>query len=98
MIPEKEREDALANYTVDGVVNYKARRRDAFRWREAGMTYSAIGKRFGVTGARAKSMVAQAQAESLRTRNRLQEESRNFSEHLRYIWPRKNANQNRKAP
>ena len=97
MIPEKERDEALAYYTVDGVVNYKARWRDARRWREAGMTYSAIGKRLGVTGARAKSMEAQAKAESYRTRNRLKEEARSFSEHLRDIWPRKNAYKNRKS-
>jgi DNA-binding transcriptional regulator LsrR (DeoR family) len=74
-----------------GLMDHKARRRDAARWRDAGLTYKQIGDRIGVSGSQACVMVNKAHRERDYWNIKLKEENESFSAHLKYIWPMKNA-------
>ena len=72
---------------------YLARQRymDALRWREAGLTYKEIGKKFGVSIERARQMVAKADRLKMRGKDKSAQSCRDFAMHLKHIWPMQNA-------
>jgi orotate phosphoribosyltransferase-like protein len=72
-------------------MDHKARRRDAARWRDAGLTYKQIGDRLGVSGTQARVIVLKAHRERGFWNSELAIENKMFSSHLKYIWPMKNA-------
>jgi hypothetical protein len=74
-----------------GLMDHKARRRDAARWRDAGLTYKQIGDRIGVSGSQASVMVSKAYREREYWNVELKKQHEMFSSHLKYIWPMSNA-------
>lgn len=69
----------------------KQRYMDASRWREAGLTYRRIAKRFGVSQERARQMVAKGDRLKLRGKDKAAQSCRDFAMHLKHIWPMQNA-------
>ena len=72
---------------------YLARQRymDALRWREAGLTYKEIGKKFGVSYERARQLCCFVQRLKQQGKDNIWRSRRDFAMHLKHIWPMQNA-------
>lgn len=75
---------------------YILRSRDAWRWRHAGLTYREIAQRLDVSICRARQIVEKRNRIENRKSGLLESERRNFAEHMKVIWPEKNAKRNRR--
>jgi transposase len=74
---------------------YKARKLDAVRWRDAGLTYREIAERLGVCKERARDIVERGFRERTGWKRNLQKANLEFSTHLKEIWPQRNARRKR---
>jgi len=72
-------------------MGFKARNRDIWRWRKAGLTFSEIGKRVGVSAGRAWQIARKVERIENSRPDLLRQEREEFAAHMKFIWPRENA-------